>query len=330
MKIQNISPFKYKYSFNTQKTTSKPINSTNQFDSFTFTGTKVSYDEIRPVKIQAYKTQIEATELQGKSNAVVREAYEQLAIAKSEYIKALNIIKIFNQDPQRQTRKLKNGNELRFEVEYKNNICHLKASEVNEDGETIRSFSAVDSIPSNLTTYGDSVNYYEFKDANVTIMQGMNLVSSSSGGAEALYKYSQGKLTSVSIDLQALEDPQTVSSVYFYDENSNLRIYVSNNETSGTSVKCDERYVFDDNGKLLTYFDGFCTDIQSGALSFNEGLHFDDAHLVARTKKSVCENMGDEMVSHDAYYLKDGEFIHSSDFHFLMTDLEPIIFEDKE
>ncbi|MBQ9149939.1 hypothetical protein IJX73_03310, partial [bacterium] len=275
MKIQNISPFKYKYSFNTQKTASKPFNSTNQFDSFTFTGTKVSYDEIRPVKIQAYKTQIEATELQGKSNAVVREAYEQLAIAKDEYIKALNIIKIFNQDPQRQTRKLKNGNELRFKTEYKNDVCHLEAREVSQDGETIRSFSAVNSIPSNLMTYGDSENYYTFTGTKVTIMQGMNVQSSMSGGAKAVYNYNLGRLTSASIDLQALDDPQSVSQSYFYDSNGELIIYANNCETSGSSIKCDERYVFDNNGKLLTYFDEFCTDSQSGTLSFNEGLHFD-------------------------------------------------------
>ncbi len=328
MIIQNISQLKFNYSFNIQKTTSKPFKNTNQFDSFSFTGSKVSYEEIRPVKMKAYQTQIEATELQGKSNAVARDAYEQLAIAKDEYIKALNIIKIFNQDPQRQTRKLKNGNELRFVAEYKNDVCHLEAREVNQDGETIRSFSAVDSIPSNLMTYGDSENYYAFTGTKVTIMQGMNVLSSKSGGAEAVYNYNLGQLTSASIDLQALDDPQSVSQSYFYNSNGKLIIYASNSETSGSSVKCDERYVFDDNGKLLTYFDGFSTDSQSGTLSFNEGLHFDSGRFIARTKKSVCQSKGDEMVSHDAYYLLDGEFVHSSDFHFLMTDLEPIVFED--
>lgn len=280
--------------------------------------------------MKAYETQIDVIELQGKSRKVAKDAYEALAVAKSEYIKALNIIKIFKQDPQRQTRKLKNGNELRFKFELKGDTCYLEASEHDLDGKVIRSFSAVDFNPVQMTTATDGINNYLFSDKDVTIMQGINAASFTSGGCEAVYKYTLGKLVSASIDLQALENPQIVSDMYFYDENDNLRIYANNAETSGSQVKYEERYVLDDNGKLLTQFIGFRADTSIGTMNFDESLHFDNGRFIASTKDSFCKEKGGEVVSKDSYYLKDGEFMHSGDFHFLMTDLEPIIFEDKE
>ena len=328
MKIQSLSPFiKQNYKIN-NNFKFKPINYSNQ-DTISFSGQKVEYEEIRPIRMRAYETQIEAMELQGKSKRVAKDAYEALTVAKSEYIKALNIIKIFKQDPQRQTRKLKNGNELRFKSELKGDTWYLEASEHDLDGKAIRNFSAVNFNPVQMTTAIDGINNYLFSDKDVTIMQGINIASLASGGCEAVYKYTLGKLVSASIDMQALENPQIVSDMYFYDENNNLRIYANNGETSDSYAKCDERYVFDSNGKLLTQFIGFGADTSTGTMNFDESLHFDNGRFIAYAKDSSCDKKADEVVSKDAYYLENGEFVHSNDFHFLMTDLEPIVFEDK-
>lgn len=329
MKVQSLSPF-IKKNYNSNRNIKfHQINNLSQ-DTISFSGRSVEYEEIRPIRLRAYETQIEATELQGKSKKVARDAYEALQTAKNEYIKALNIIKVFKQDPQRESRKLKNGHELKFKSELKGDTWHLKASEVDSGGNPIRSFEAIDFNPVKLTTYGDDFNYYEFSDKDVTIMQGMNILSLNSGGGEAVYKFTLGKLVSASIDLQALEKPQVVSQMYFYDDSGNLRIYANNNVTNDSDVKCDERYVFDSNNKLLTYFVGFLSDTSSKTLNFSKSMHFDDGKFIACTNNSKPLGNDCEMVSKNAYYLKDGKFNHSTDFHFLMTDLEPIIFEDME
>jgi len=328
MKIQSLSPFiKQNYKLNNNFKFHKNINAVH--DTITFSGQKVEYEEIRPIRMKAYETQIEAMELQGKSRKVAKDAYEALAQAKREYLKALNIIKVFKQDPQRQTRKLKNGNELKFKSELKDGVCHLEANELAPDGKTIRQISAINFNPAKMITYLDEFNHYEFTDKDVTIMQGMNISSPASGGTRAIYKFTLGKLTTISLDVEALGNPQSVSHMYFYNENGNLRMYTSDNLASGNDTSCNERYVFDSNSKLLSYFTGFSGDVATGEINFDKSLHFDDGRFIASTKDSFCKEKGGEVVSKDSYYLKDGEFVHSNDFHFLMTDLEPIVFEDK-
>ena len=82
MKIQSLSPLiKHNYKFN-NNFKFHPINHFSQ-DIVSFKGRNVEYEEIRPIRMRAYETQIEAMELLGKSNRVAKDAYEALAVAKS-------------------------------------------------------------------------------------------------------------------------------------------------------------------------------------------------------------------------------------------------------
>ncbi|MBR3604679.1 MAG: hypothetical protein IKL52_01470 [Candidatus Gastranaerophilales bacterium] len=328
MKIQSVFPFaKQNYKYNNNYNFN-PIKSL-ACDTFSFSGRKVEDTEIALYKRQALNKQLDALELVGKSKKAQKDAQRALGDVEKELSKAKSILIVFNKNKNKDVVNLKNGNQLKFEQATGDNAS-LTASECDSEGNIVRIVRFVNSRPVEISTFVDGAKTYKFNDKTLTILNGIENTQDGTFVAKESYEFVNLKLTHASTDLTFDSDKQFVANAFMFKDGA-LRIYARNSHTDASRVIADDRYVLDEKGKLISYYKAFEVDGKTGMISnFDECYHFNNDKFNACAKNVSYDPEADEMFSNDAYYLKDGEFVHTSDFRFSVEDEEMIRFRDCE
>ncbi|MBQ4645713.1 MAG: hypothetical protein IJB79_00030 [Candidatus Gastranaerophilales bacterium] len=329
MRIQALTSFKNISRINNNKTNS--ILTKPQYDSFSFSGKVLSYEEMKPLKLQAYQIQQDSIQYQNEALEIKDDAYFTLSKAKEEYIQALKYCNSFKKNPSKLNLTLPNGNVLEYKFELKNGNFTLEIEEKNDEDAIVKTISAVNFAPVKVANYNqDGVDLFEYSGNNVVAIKNLSADGASLGQYDSIYSYRSGKLYSALFggNLATFLEPSEKMIVYFDDKPT---IYSLGNIVNPKGNRCsaDERYVFIGNS-LSNYYYHFCGSDQ-GEMLWDESFHFEKGKFIGSINNGEQKAKNEDIISNDAVYLNDdNQFVRTTKLHARVSDFGLPVFVDCE
>ena len=145
-----------------------------------------------------------------------------------------------------------------------------------------------DFIPKKIIRYDDGyVSMYEYGETDVLISRNIGINEDNLGEVDGIYNFNNGKLYSVSLNGNIISEPKNFDESYIF-VNDKLNVYATNILMhNAENYACDERFVYDENEKLLNYYSVFFGDYRDNSINWKEGVHFKDGIFTGCTKHAV-------------------------------------------
>lgn len=329
MKIQNIAL--YKTNLINKKINNNYTTNKIQTDSFSFRGEVLSYDKLRNLKLKSYQIQNESQEYKLEAQNTKDEAYSALQEARNEFIQALKYCKSFKKDPTKTQIELENGNTLSFQFQYKNGNFTLEIEEFADDGEIIKTISALNFIPIKVINYSeDKVDYYEYRGNKVAITKNLNVGQDDFGSYDRCFNFSNGKLNDANVNGRiSLDKPAEFEKTFVYFDDKLMVCSLDNQIAPDGTCSASERFVYIGDS-FSNYYSNFNGDIR-GRVSWLESLHYDRGRLIGSINNGAQIAKNADILSSDAIYLDDNnQFIHTTKLRARVSDFGLPIFADYE
>lgn len=282
----------------------------NNFDTVSFKGKALSFDEIKPYKLQAFKLSNEASEHYEDSKEIVKKAYQELKVSKQAFKYTQSVLSIANKNPDEYVVSLENGNNLIIKPSFTPQGKFFTFVEVDQDSNPLRSILYFGSKDFQVSLYnGDKRDVYYFQNGEIHISKNVqgNFIESS-------YNFKNGKLASHYINTLAFNDctPQKIDEAYFFN-NDKLTNYSSGISCINDTIISDEKYSFC-NGLFVGYYEDF-KNLSDGAQTWSSSYHFKDGKFVVRLEDVKYKKNNNDAKATSAIFLNDDkDYIKSSDF----------------
>lgn len=330
MKICPISNNIPKYNLNKTTTNCNQLTK-SKADFFAFCGTKVPKNELDKFYRDVTFIKAEAQSHQTEAQEVLDDSYRELSLAKDYYMEALQYINLAKKNKTFQDIELPNGNILSFHLQFKNNIATLEISEKTDENELVKTISAKNFTPCEISIFHDNTfDEYMYEQNNVTISKDVGLAEDNLGSTSAVYNFFDGFLTTANINGQVSTTPKTFEKMFQFIENK-LFVYSEDIEMHDEKrCVCATHFLYNAKGQLVNYFENYRAKLLFHQMAWDQGCHFDNGSLIAVTNDVYQPEGKEYLVSDNACYKKDGEMYHTNKFNLLVSDFESIIYEDAE
>ena len=283
----------------------------NEFDTVSFKGKALSYDEVKPYKLEAYKLSDEASSYCDKSASIIKSAYDELKIAKQAFKYTQSALSIANKNPDEYVVSLENGNNLIIKPSFTPQGKFFTFVEVDQDSNPVRGIKYFGHNKFEVTIHNDGYtrDVYSFEDGEISIFK-----NHKGNMADCMYDFKNGKLM-LCLEGIALSDnnaPPDSKEAYLFEDDS-LITYTTGLRYDNSDFLCDERFCYK-NGVLIQY----CRDFKSSAnkiQSWSSSYHFKDGKFAVyldnvKYNRATSDANGSSVI----FLNNNGKYIKSSDF----------------
>jgi len=328
MRIQALIPIKTPILKSTPKNKLPLLKN----DSFTFRGRLATTKEENDLAFEAMHLKYRAQTCKDDLSGVLSESFDDLFDSKDTFVIGYKYANLARRNKTFSDIELENGHKLSFQIDFRNNNAYMEILETDEEGCEVMSVTCENFVPVRIIKYHENeVDIYDFSKNTITLTKNLDLAGQNPGSVEKITKFCDGKISSVWLNGQILDESKTFETMYQFVDDKIFAYCTDIEKHNDSNFSCDERFIFDKNGKLLNYFEGFLANTATGAMSFEQSYHYNNGKFIAQTNDSYCDKKDDELKTTDGfYYDKAGKLIHSKNLHFLMSDFETAIFEDME
>ena len=283
----------------------------NNFDTVSFKGKALSYDEVKPYKLQALMLSNEASKHYEASKEIVKNAYDELKVAKQAFKYAQSALSIANKNFGEFVVSLDNGNNLIIKPSFTPLGKLFTFVEVNEESIPIRSIKYYGHKNFDVTFYSDDNkrDIYDFYNGRIHISKNIK-----GNSVDNVYNFANGKLTSCLVGVSAPNNGalDKTQEAYLFD-NDKLTSYCSGVSSVNSSELSEERFCFH-NGSFIEY----CKDFKNSSddmRTWSSSYHFKDGKFLAYLDNVAFDKSNRDTIADEAIFVnKYGKYIKSSDF----------------
>ena len=226
----------------------------NNFDTVSFKGKALSFDEIKPYRLEAFKLSNEASKHYEDSKEIAKNAYSELKVAKQAFKYTQSVLSIANKNPDEYVVSLENGNNLIIKPSFTPQGKFFTFVEVDQDSNPVRGIKYFGHNNFNVTYYHDNNirDEYSFVNGRISVLK-----NNTGSSADCMYNFENGKLISCLVGLTAQNnDIPPISKESYLFQNDKLKDY-SNGISNGDSIfSSDEKYSYH-NGAFVQYRSDF-------------------------------------------------------------------------
>ncbi len=299
----------------------------NNFDTVSFKGKALSFDEVKPYRLEAFKLSNEASKHYEDSKEIAKNAYSELKVAKQAFKYTQSVLSIANKNPDEYVVSLENGNNLIIKPSFTPQGKFFTFVEVDQDSNPVRGIKYFGHNNFNVTYYHDNNirDEYSFVNGRISVLK-----NNTGSSADCMYNFENGKLISclVGLSSQSIDNPTMCKESYLF-QNDELVAYSSDVSSVDNVCLSNEKYSYH-NGTFVQYstdFKGISSTAQSWSLSY----HFKNGKFVAHLEDVKYDKIKNDAKATSAIFLNDdSDYIKSSDFLCELTHDGSIVVLDNE
>ena len=299
----------------------------NEFDTVSFKGKALSFDEVKPYRLEAFKLSNEASKHYEDSKEIAKNAYSELKVAKQAFKYTQSVLSIANKNPDEYVVSLENGNNLIIKPSFTPQGKFFTFVEVDQDSNPVRGIKYFGHNNFNVTYYHDNNirDEYSFVNGRISVLK-----NNTGSSADCMYNFENGKLISclVGLSSQSIDNPTMCKESYLF-QNDELVAYSSGVSSVDNVCLSNEKYSYH-NGAFVQYSTDF-KGLSNTTQSWSSSYHFKDGKFVAyldnvKYDRSTSDANGSSVI----FLNKNGKYMKSSDFLCELTHDGSIVVLDNE
>lgn len=333
MKIQNISLIK-----NNSKLLNIKSNSKNPYltlpslplDSVSFCADnkKLSDHELHRLVVESYRIKDDARVIMKNLPEVEQGVKDTLQSARANYKDSAFVFKLALKNLDNGGFMLSNGHYFSVALGISDETTYFTVDEYDQNLELVRTFSYNNNKPSTIMEYrddGDGFKLFRYDTNTIEMTDVDNDLSHAD-----VYLFENGEIQTVSLNVDFLSEPMNVGQCYIFCHGK-LFSFATDSFKEGSSVDCDERFIFGPDGKVKIFYRNFSSEHKT-RLSWDECYYFENSKLSAQTsdaKMTNDENGEEVLFAPSAIRLNDkGEYVIHKNQKFLQDEFGDVLFVD--
>ena len=281
-----------------------------QNNQTSFRAMPASASEILSAKLRAQEVEQDAQKIVQKAAEYVPIAYENLGIAKTSYLKAVEYADIVKKSVKEKEFNIGDKHIEAISTLKKGKVQPISIKVFDDLGNNIQDIYYNNSQPVRIVDYisPETARITSFNGDRVVISDELNTLTNRIGTG---YTFLGGKLATVKTNITNIPFASYADDFYSY---VNDRLFVCERDTKALftgSYKVKNRYSFQ-NERLINYYQDFYIN-EYRNISWKESCHYNSYKFIGRTKDANQESNNKPIKAQIATFLAGNKFVTARD-----------------